>query len=127
MSFDMREVQALAVDLGHLPRKAVAPLGVVVTESATRVRDDLRAKVEAIDKHGHLKRFPDAITFDVRGLDAEIGPDKNRRQGALGNLLYYGTSRHGPVLEHPAAALARESDHLSASAAAAVVSVLRGL
>jgi hypothetical protein len=36
--------------------------------------------------HPHFPAFPQSITYDMRGLSAEIGPDKRRRQGALGNI-----------------------------------------
>jgi hypothetical protein len=45
--------------------------------------------------------FPSSVTTDIRGLTAEVGPDKNKRQGALGNLLHFGTSKSGPTLPNP--------------------------
>jgi hypothetical protein len=31
-------------------------------------------------------------------FSAEIGPDKERVQGALGNIIYFGTSKNAPQL-----------------------------
>lgn len=47
--------------------------------------------------HGpHTPSYADSITYDVTveltGIEAEIGPDKDKPQGALGNLFEFGTS-----------------------------------
>ena len=50
----------------------------------------------------HAPDYPRAITYDTtdhgvgKGVSAEIGPDKDRRQGALGNILEYGTVNNPP-------------------------------
>jgi hypothetical protein len=50
----------------------------------------------------HAPDYPRAITYDTTdrgvgdGVSAEIGPDKDRRQGALGNILEYGTVNNPP-------------------------------
>lgn len=50
----------------------------------------------------HAPDYPRAITYDTTdrgvgdGVSAEIGPDKDRRQGALGNILEYGTIKNPP-------------------------------
>lgn len=45
--------------------------------------------------------YPHSISYDVEEdgttIRAEIGPDKNRRQGPLGNILEFGTSRNAPI------------------------------
>jgi hypothetical protein len=104
LTLDTSDVRRLAARLTEISAAAVPALAVVVRQTAVAVRDDLRRDARG---HRRFKAFPSSITEDVRGLWAEIGPDKNRRQGALGNLLYFGTARSGPTLEHPEAALAR--------------------
>lgn len=104
VSADITEVTRLATQLAGAGRRAVLPAAALVATTAVEVRDDLRAQARG---HATFPAFPRAITHDVRGLDAEIGPDKQRRQGALGNVLYFGTSRTSPVLEHPGRALDR--------------------
>ncbi len=121
VEFDMREVTRLAARIPRAEVGMVAPLAAVVTKTATELRDDLREKAGG---HARFPYLPKAITYDVRGLTAEIGPDKNRRGGAIGNIVYFGTVNNGPVLEHPAAALARARPGFEAAVAAVAV---RGL
>lgn len=99
MDWDVSEVLDLAADLGKIPGQAVKPLREVVHTSARKIRDGMRADARG---HAHSPHFPGSITFETKerfgGTDAEIGPDKGRTQGALGNILYFGTSKNGPVL-----------------------------
>ena len=115
-SFDTTAVNRLAADLGRAGVRIVRPAAEAVAETAVEVRDTMRDDARG---HATFPHFPQAITHDVRGLSAEIGPDKQRRQGALGNLLYFGTARTGPVIEHPAAALGRQAPKIAAAAAEA--------
>lgn len=100
MEADLSELRQLDSDLGRIPGRAVPPLIKAVTESSGRVRDRMRADASGI---GHAPHFPNSITDEVRvkvgQIEAEIGPDKGRTQGALGNILYFGTSKNGPVLD----------------------------
>lgn len=123
VTLDVSDVSRLAVQIGQVGARAVPALGVVVERTAAGVRDDMRRKARG---HRRFKSFPSAITHDVRGLAAEIGPDKNKRQGALGNILYFGTAKTGPVLEHPSAALARAVPGLEAAVTAIVEQSLAG-
>lgn len=66
----------------------------VVKRAAVNVKKDWRAnaRVSVGNKAG---AYPFSITFDGptrRGhtVEAEVGPDKDKRQGALGNLIEYG-------------------------------------
>jgi hypothetical protein len=49
----------------------------------------------------HAPALSRAVTYDTRwvgsGVEAEIGPDKSRRQGALGNLVEYGSINNAPI------------------------------
>lgn len=98
--FDMSEVRKLAADFDKIPAKAVRPLRSAVETSARRVRDGLRSSV---DGHAHLPQFPESITDEIHvqanAIGAEIGPDKARTQGALGNIVFFGTSKNGPVAD----------------------------
>jgi hypothetical protein len=104
VEFDMSQVTRFAARIPRAEVAMVAPLAAVVETTAAAIQKDLRSKARGV---GHAPSFPSSITHDIRGLSAEIGPDKNRRQGALGNLLYFGSVNNAPVLEHPSAALAR--------------------
>lgn len=99
IEFDVSEVNELGADLGKIPGRMVPPMIAAVTKSSTGVRDAMRRDAQG---HAHFPHFPNSITADVKvkvGLiEAEIGPDKGLTQGALGNILYFGTSKNGPVL-----------------------------
>jgi hypothetical protein len=104
-TFDMSEVTKLAVDVGRAEPAMVAPVAAVVVKSSTSIRKRMRKDARG---HPRFPSFPRSITYDIRGLSSEIGPDKNKRQGALGNILYFGTVHNGPVLPHPVTALQAE-------------------
>lgn len=99
MEFDVSEVNELAADLGRIPGRMVPPMIAAVTKSSHAVRDQMRADAGGI---GHAPHFPKSITDEIRvkagQIEAEIGPDKGLKQGALGNILYFGTSNNGAVL-----------------------------
>lgn len=102
VTVDTSQVRKLGLELTGAGPRAVPAMAAVVAVAANGVRDTLRAEAQG---HRRFPAFPRSITADVRGLQAEIGPDKNLRQGALGNLLYFGTSKSGPTLPHPERAL----------------------
>lgn len=80
----------------------------VVAKGALNIKDDARRRIRGL---AHARAYPSSITYDLwpnwRGAVAEIGPDKAKRQGALGNLLEYG-SVNNPPHPHLAPALAAE-------------------
>lgn len=101
MSFDFTELDKLAADLGEVP-KTIGPFVRKAAEvSARNVRDDWRKNARGM---AHAPAFPGSITYDLKGgnavrgseIDAEIGPDKGRPQGALGNLIEYGSVNNPP-------------------------------
>jgi hypothetical protein len=122
VTFDMREVVRFAATLPRAEAAMVAPLAAVVEKSASAIEKTMRT---AAGGHSHFPSFPSSITHDIRGLSAEIGPDKNKRQGALGNLLYFGSVNNGPVLPHPSTALAAERPVFEAAVATVAAEGLR--
>lgn len=97
--FDASDVLRLAIDLENISSNAQKPLRETVQKSARTIRDAMRRDAQG---HAHFPHFPSSITFETKenagSIDAEIGPDKGRTQGALGNILYFGTSKNAPVL-----------------------------
>lgn len=95
-SVDTHELDQLADDLADVPAETRPKFRAVVEKGALNVKNGLRA-----DAAGHptYRLFPLSITYDLVGeFAAEIGPDKGRVQGALGNILYFGTSKNAPQL-----------------------------
>jgi hypothetical protein len=104
--FDFSEVHKLAVDLGKGNAATVTGARKILEVAAIKIKKGMQK-----DATGHrgAPAFPASITYDISGLSAEIGPDKSRRQGALGNLLYFGSSNNGPVIADLAGPLKTEA------------------
>lgn len=100
MEADLSELRQLDADLGKIPGRAVPPLMAAADKSGQRVRRQMRSDARGI---AHAPYFPASITHEVEvkvgQIAVEVGPDKGRKQGALGNILYFGTSKNGPVLD----------------------------
>jgi hypothetical protein len=73
----------------------------VLNRAALNVKTDAQRRASGIR---YAPAYPRSITYDVdwRGDAgrAEVGPDKDRRQGALGNVLEYGIASQN-TLPHP--------------------------
>lgn len=69
----------------------------VVARGALNVKNDWRNNAtQSAGRHARL--YPGSISYDLDsvpgGATAQIGPDKARPQGALGNLLEYGSANN---------------------------------
>lgn len=88
----------LVADLTRAPLKVQVDARKVVQRGANNVKRDARRLVTGL---AHAPLYPQSITYDTAlkagGWEAEIGPDKDRPQGALGNILEYGTSKNAPL------------------------------
>jgi len=77
--------------------EAVAEARQVVAKGLLNIK---KAAREAWSGLAHAPSLPRAVTYetDVSGTAAfgEVGPDKAKRQGALGNLLEYGSVNNAP-------------------------------
>lgn len=115
---DHSELDKLVVDLGDAGRAAGTQLAQALEVNARKIRDTARQNATGM---AHAPAFPYSITYDVgAGYDqsvgqaaasilsggissanattfrAEIGPDKGRAQGALGNLIEFGSANNPP-------------------------------
>lgn len=100
----------------------------VVNRGALNVKRGWQANATAsAGRHAHL--YPASISYEMKpyptGAAAEIGPDKNRPQGALGNLLEFGSVKNPPHMDG-ARALAAEAVAFTAHVAAIGVQMGRG-
>lgn len=118
MRIDSSELDKLAADLGQVPAESGENLRKAIEVTARNVKDTAKRNATGM---AHAPAFPHSITYDVgvgyeqsigqqamsviQGgissarvsvLRAEIGPDKERPQGALGNLIEYGSVHNPP-------------------------------
>lgn len=108
--FDGHELAALTKDLERAAAIAPADAAKVVTKAALNVKTDARRRVSGL---AHAPAYPRSIGFDqvhVTRTQAytEVGPDKDKTQGPLGNILEYGTTKNAPIPHLGPAAEAEE-------------------
>lgn len=122
MRVDVRQLVGLAGDLQASSVRAWLEMRAVVEHGAVNVKRDWRANAAA-SAGRHARRYPDSITYDISftpvGVSAEIGPDKARPQGALGNLLEFGSVKNPPHNDGGRALAAETPRFLAAIAALA--------
>jgi hypothetical protein len=98
---DMTEVNALAADLVASSFKVLPGAEKVIDVGAAKVKKSAAKRIKAADRAGRLPGYPSSITYDTgtagTKVGAVIGPDKDRNQGPLGNVLEYGTSDTPPI------------------------------
>jgi hypothetical protein len=91
-------INAVVDDLSAFPQRLAVNVGKAVKVTSQKVRDDARNRIKG---HRYLPAYPYSITYDVKataeGAEGEIGPDKGRAQGPLGNIVEYGTSKNAPL------------------------------
>lgn len=95
---DTSEAHALAVDLDRAATSAIGLTGIVAaTEIAARaVKDDYTAQASAST---HFRGMAGSFSYDrhhrLGAVEFEVGPDKSRRGGALGNIFFFGAPNGG--------------------------------
>jgi hypothetical protein len=127
LRFDTAEVRAVAELLVDAARVAPAEARKVVAKGALNIKNDARRRVSGL---AHAPAYPSSITYDTEqtanGATAEIGPDKSKRQGSLGNILEYGTVKNAPI-PHMAPAAEREKPKFEKAMEAAATEPLEDL
>jgi hypothetical protein len=98
--FDMRDVRRLRQHLIRGIPRAQRDTRAVVARGALNIKQEWRQNTRA-SAPKHAPYYPRTIGFDVLtfGPDqvlAIIGPDKSGQQGALGNILEYGSVKNPP-------------------------------
>lgn len=97
---DASQVARLAKDLAVAAPAGQAAAKAVTSRGALNVK---RNAARLISGNSYAPYYPKSISYDTTVKDgmvvAEIGPDKSRqgRQGALGNILEYGTVNNAPI------------------------------
>lgn len=99
MTADVHELVDLAVVLERNVPEAERAMAAVVTRGALNVKNGWRDNART-SAGRHARLYPGSIGYDITaipgGAEAEIGPDKDKPQGALGNLLEFGSVNNQP-------------------------------
>lgn len=117
------DLSKLSRDLADVPAASGQFFRQAIEVTARSVRDTARENATGLE---HAPAFPQSITYDVSSnvsllrnafggggvntVSAEIGPDKDRPQGALGNLIEYGSINNPPQGIMHGALQANEAD-----------------
>lgn len=98
MRIDHGDVDRWALKLDKVISEVPEEAAKVVEKGALNIKNGARRR---IGRPAHAPAYGSSISYDMRnamtGPEAEIGPDKGRRQGALGNLLEYGSVNNAPI------------------------------
>ena len=100
-TIDASELGRLAADIESSARTLGPYLRSAVEATAMNVRQTWREDASGMR---HAPAYPRSITYDVKTfqgfgvsiIEAEVGPDKSLPQGALGNLLEFGSVNNAP-------------------------------
>jgi len=91
-------LRALAADFAREATIAPAEARKVVVKGCYNIKADWRRRWSG---YPHAPGLPYAITYDTKQLggriEGEVGPDKDKRQGALGNLFEFGSLKNAPI------------------------------
>ncbi|MGW6913711.1 hypothetical protein ACWGB8_07815 [Kitasatospora sp. NPDC054939] len=126
MSAHLGDLEALVRDLARAGADLDRASRQVVSRGALNVKRDWAANARATAGR-YAPHYPRSIGYDLvslpgGGTGAVIGPDKGATQGALGNLLEYGSSKNPPHNDGGRALMAEEPRF-----AAAVAQLAEGL
>lgn len=96
ISFDFSEVNALAADLGKVPGNAGPFINSALQHTAVEVKKDA---AKTVGQRKHFKQAAASIDYDVdakasaggSSLTVEIGYNKAKDVGKLGNLVEFGS------------------------------------
>ncbi|WP_432050310.1 hypothetical protein [Verrucosispora sp. NA02020] len=98
VEFEHRELDRWVRTLDSAAEDAIPEARKVVQRGALQIKNDWRQRWSG---YKHAPRLPYAVTYDSKetagGASAEIGPDKNKPQGALGNLFELGSVNNAPI------------------------------
>ena len=120
ITYDTAELRKLGVDMERAAAKLVPAVHEVTRKGADNIKNQMVAEATAGSTSGYYRQFPRSISYDMRttwgAIEYQIGPDKDQPQGALGNILYFGTSKNAPELNLLAPLEAEEPRFIAALA-----------
>lgn len=96
--FDTSQLRALERDLGKVEADSLPQARKVVSRGSVQIKKGAQRRIQG---HPHAPAYPRSIGYDEYStpgwLRSQIGPDKLKRQGALGNILEFGTVNNAPI------------------------------
>ena len=95
--FSSRDLKGLDAALAVALKQVEPAARAVVSKGSLNIKTDAQQRAP----HGpHTPYYASSITYDLYDrrdeISSQIGPDKNRKQGALGNIFELGTPGHPP-------------------------------
>ncbi|MFJ5973514.1 hypothetical protein [Streptomyces sp. NPDC093060] len=98
--FDMSDVRRLQRHLARSIPLVRRDMRAVVRRGAVNIKKDWQSNARSTAPK-HAPAYPSSIGFDAASYGPDIymaiiGPDKGGPQGALGNLLEYGSAKNPP-------------------------------
>jgi hypothetical protein len=122
--FDASDITGVIDAISKASGVALSEVTAILGKGAFNIKTDAAQRISGLR---HAPAYPRSIGYDMyvtmTGPAAIIGPDKNKRQGALGNLLEYG-SVHNPPHPHLAPAAEAEEPKFAAALESAMVKAL---
>lgn len=98
IGFDGSALDYIATSIDKASAVAAAETAKVVAKGALQIKNGARRRVSNLR---HARRYPASIDYDLyvtgRGAVADVGANKDKPQGALGNLLEYGSVKNAPI------------------------------
>lgn len=100
---DASEVYKLAADLAQVGPKSVPVMRAGMQAAGEVVAKAWRNNVlRDSDGNTAIPHYPESIdaelSFSVRSVDVEVGPNKDKRQGKLGHIIEFGSETSPPHL-----------------------------
>ncbi|HCS2945810.1 TPA: hypothetical protein OQU49_004424 [Shigella flexneri] len=98
MSVDDSELRRFGADLGKAATEAASVKGLdpIVKRAAQGLKDDYVGQAEGSRSFkGMAGSFSYDSFYEVGQVQYEVGPDKGRRGGALGNVFFFGGANGG--------------------------------
>ena len=98
MGVTVTGLDPVVASLEQVEVRLIANLRKAVQVTCGKVKESARSRITG---YKHLPAYPYSITYDTKYLglsvEGEIGPDKSRKQGPLGNIVEFGTSNNAPI------------------------------
>lgn len=98
MDVEITGDRELLAALDRAQSRSLPEVEKVVAKGSLNVKKDAARRVSGLK---HAPAYPAAIGYDLfhtpGTVQSKIGPDKAKRQGALGNILEHGTRNNAPI------------------------------